>query len=480
MSMLDQNLQDLHKQLVNKQIKAEELVNASFQRIAETDEEIGAFITLDEEKAVKRAREIDERSASELENILLAGIPVGIKDNIVTEGLRTTGASCMLESFIPVYNATVVEKLIEAGAIVVGKCNLNEFGIGTVDEKSPFGVTKNPVNKNVVVGGPSGGAAAAVAAGQVSFALASDTGGSLRRAAANCGVVGLRPTYGLVSRYGLVSTASSMDTIGPITRTVSDAAYVLQAIAGYDTRDSRSVEQQIPNYVEEQAQSLQGLKIGIPKEYFSDELNADGKELIQNQVKELEKLGATCEEVSLPLTDVATAVYILIATAEAASGLSRYDGIRYGKRSEQVRDLLDVYVQSRTEGFGSAVKQAIVFGTYFLSAGNYERFVVKADQVRTLIRQQFADVFEKYDVLLTPTIPTTETEELENDFLSAYQYERYTIPASLAGLPAISIPCGEIAGMPFGLQLVGKAFDEKLLLRVAYALEQTRDRSEGR
>lgn len=477
MSLFEHKLAELQELLQKKEITVSDLVAESFKRIHEVDDKVKAFITLDEERAREQAKKLDEKQANGETDGLLFGMPIGIKDNIVTQDLRTTCASKMLENFVPIYNATVMDKLQEAGAITVGKLNMDEFAMGGTTESSYFHKTRNPWNLDYVPGGSSGGSAAAVAAGEVPFALGSDTGGSVRQPAGYCGVVGMKPTYGRVSRYGLVAFASSLDQIGTITRNVEDNAYLLQVIAGHDHRDSTSADVEVPNYVEQLTGDIRGLKIAVPKEYLSEGVSEPVRNAILEALKKFEELGATWEEVSLPHSKYSVPAYYIIASAEASSNLARFDGIRYGYRAEDAKNLLDLYKKSRSEGFGAEVKRRIMIGNYVLSKGNYEKYFRKAQQVRTLIKQDFEKIFENYDVIVGPIAPTTANKigEFTKNPLTMYTRDILTIPVNLAGVPAISIPCGFDNGLPIGMQIIGKHFDEGTVYRVAHAFEQTTD-----
>lgn len=477
MSLLSLPLKELHKRLRSGDLTAADLVDESLNRIKEVDGEIEAFLLVDEEGARKRASQLDEQLAKTGELGMLAALPAGIKDNICTEGIRTTCASQLLANYEPIYNATVMDKLREAQAIPVGKLNMDEFAMGSSTENSGFKRTYNPWDKKRVPGGSSGGSAASVAAGEVYFSLGSDTGGSIRQPAAFCGVVGLKPTYGLVSRFGLVAFASSLDQIGPLTKNVEDSAYVLQAIAGHDPHDSTSVHVDIPDYVSALTGEVKGLKIGVPKELLGEGIDSGVKERVRAALRELERLGAVWEEVSMPHVDYAVASFYLIATAEASSNLARFDGVRYGVRADKVENLIDLYKETRGQGFGPEVKRRIMLGTYALSSGYYDAYYKKAQKVRTLIKQDFDRVFEKYDVIIGPTTPTPAFKVGEKiaDPLTIYMEDYCTIPANLAGLPAISVPCGFVDDLPVGLQIIGKAFDESTVLRVAHAYEQQTD-----
>ncbi|MBG9791932.1 glutamyl-tRNA amidotransferase [Paenibacillus dendritiformis] len=477
MTLLDMTISQARQALADRQVSAAELTEAAFARIAQTDGRVQAFLTLNEEGAKAQAKRIDERRAAGEALHPLAGIPAGLKDNIVSEGMRTTCASRFLENYEPVYDGTVARKLKEADVVTVGKLNMDEFAMGGSNENSAFQVTRNPWDLERVPGGSSGGSAAAVAAGQVSFALGSDTGGSIRQPASYCGIVGLKPTYGLVSRFGLVAFASSLDQIGPLTNNVEDAAHVLQAIAGYDPMDSTSAKVDIPDYAAALSGEARGLRIGVPSEYIGEGVDPKVKEAVLAALKVYEQLGATWEEVSMPHTDYAVATYYLLASSEASSNLARFDGVRYGVRAEQPGNLLELYLQSRSQGFGPEVKRRIMLGTYALSSGYYDAYYLKAQKVRTLIQRDFEQAFQKYDILLGPTAPTTAFRlgEQIDDPLQMYLNDILTIPVSLAGVPAISIPCGLADGMPVGLQLIGRAFDEATVLRAAHAFEQNTD-----
>lgn len=474
MTPLEMSLTEARQAIQERKLSVSELVDASFRRIASTDEQVQAFLTMNEEGARNEAAAIDKRISAGEQIGLLAGIPAGVKDNIVTEGIRTTCASKFLDNFVPVYDGTVSRKLKEAGAITIGKLNMDEFAMGGSNENSAYRTTCNPWDLERVPGGSSGGSAASVAAGQVTFALGSDTGGSIRQPASYCGVVGLKPTYGLVSRFGLVAFASSLDQIGPITRNVEDAALVLQAIAGYDKMDSTSAKVEIPDYAAQLTGDVSGLRIGVPSEYIGQGVDPKVKEAVLAALKVFEDMGATWEEVSMPHTEYAVATYYLLASSEASSNLARFDGVRYGVRADNPDNLLDLYHRSRSEGFGQEVKRRIMLGTYALSSGYYDAYYLKAQKVRTLIKRDFDEAFNKFDILLGPTAPTTAFRigEQINDPLAMYLNDILTIPVSLAGVPAISVPCGMADGLPVGLQLIGKAFDEATVLRAAHAFEQ--------
>lgn len=474
MTLFDKKLTDLQSLLQKKEISVSDLVDESYKRIKEVDPKVQAFLTLDEENAREKAKQLDEKLGTDEAKKPLFGMPIGLKDNIVTKGLRTTGGSKMLEHFDPIYDATVVTKLQQAGAITIGKQNMDEFAMGSSTETSYFQKTYNPWNIEYLPGGSSGGSAAAVAAGEVPFSLGSDTGGSVRQPAAFCGVVGMKPTYGRISRYGLIAFASSLDQIGPITRNVEDNAFLLQAIAGQDPRDATTASKEVPNFVQSLTGDVKGLKIAVPKEFIGEGVDEEVRESTLAAVKVLESLGATYEEVSLPHIKYAVAAYYIIASAEGSSNIARFDGIRFGHRAKDVKDLQELYSKSRGEGFGSEVKLRTLLGTLALSAGNYDVYFKKAQQVRTLIINDFAHTFNNYDVIIGPTAPTPayKTGDGISDPMKMYNNDALTIPVNLAGLPSISVPCGFKNGLPLGLQVIGKQFDEETVYRVAHAFEQ--------
>jgi aspartyl-tRNA(Asn)/glutamyl-tRNA(Gln) amidotransferase subunit A len=475
-SLFDKRLSEIHHELRSKQLTVSDLVEASIKRIAETDAEIKAVLRVDEEEARKQAKALDERLAKGDEPFgLLYGLPAGLKDNIVTKGILTTCASKFLANYDPIYDATTSAKLREADAVIVAKCNMDEFAMGGSNENSGFYPARNPWNTDYVPGGSSGGSAAAMAARQFFFTLGSDTGGSIRQPAAFCGVVGLKPTYGRVSRFGLVAFASSLDQIGPITKNVEDAAYVLQAIAGYDELDSTSANVEVPDYLSALTGDVKGLRIGVPRELIGEGIDQEVREAVLAALKQLESMGATWGEISMPHTEYAVPAYYLLASSEASSNLARFDGVRYGVRADNADNLIEMYKQSRSQGFGPEVKRRIMLGTYALSAGYYDAYYKKAQQVRTLIIQDFQAAFAHYDVILHPTTPTTAFKlgDKLDDPVKMYLEDICTVPVNLAGLPAISVPCGfSASGLPIGLQIVGKAFDESTILRVAHAYEQ--------
>jgi aspartyl-tRNA(Asn)/glutamyl-tRNA(Gln) amidotransferase subunit A len=482
LALFDLKLQEIHNKLHAKELSVTDLVDYSYARVQEVDAKVKAFLTLNEECARQEAKRLDEQVAAGGPKGLLYGLPIGIKDNMVTEGLKTTCASKFLSNYNPIYDATVVQKLKDAQSVTIGKLNMDEFAMGGSNENSAFHPTHNPWNLDYVPGGSSGGSAAAVASGQVYFALGSDTGGSIRQPAAYCGIVGLKPTYGLVSRFGLVAFASSLDQIGPLTKNVEDSAYLLQAIAGHDAKDSTSAKVDIPDYINSLSGDVKGLRIGVPKEYLGKGIDPAVKEKVLAALKVLEDLGAVWEEVSMPHSEYAVATYYLLASSEASSNLARFDGVRYGVRSDNARNLLDVYLMSRSEGFGPEVKRRIMLGTYALSSGYYDAYYLKAQKVRTLIKQDFDQVFASFDVIIGPTTPTPAFKigEQSNDPLTMYLNDILTIPVNLAGVPAISVPCGLVGGMPVGLQVIGKALDESTILRVAHAFEQNTDHHKQR
>jgi len=474
MSLFDKTSAELQQALLNKEITIADLTKEAYARIDALDGEVGAFLALNKEAAEQEAAEKDQVPFEERGTLF--GLPIGVKDNIVTEGIETTCASKILEGFNPIYSATVVEKLREAGMVTVGKVNMDEFAMGSANENSAIKKVHNPWDFDRAPGGSSGGSAAAVAAGEVPFTLGSDTGGSIRQPAAFCGVVGMKPTYGRVSRYGLVAFASSLDQIGPITRNVRDNALLLEAIAGVDEHDSTSANVEVPSYVDQLTGDIKGLKVAVPQEYLAEGVSEGVKAQVLAAIEKLKELGATVDTVSLPHSKYALAAYYIISSSEASSNLSRFDGIRYGFRAE-ADNLEDLYLQTRAQGFGDEVKRRIMLGTYSLSAGTYDAYYKKAQQVRTLIKQDFDKVFEEYDVIVGPTTPTTAFKLGENldDPMTVYANDILTVPINLAGVPAISIPCGFDNNMPVGLQIIGKYFEEGTIYRVADAFEKATD-----
>ncbi|MFC7687372.1 Asp-tRNA(Asn)/Glu-tRNA(Gln) amidotransferase subunit GatA [Ureibacillus sp. GCM10028918] len=475
MTLFKLSSKELQEGLHNGEFKIADLTNEAFARIENLDNDVQAFLALNKEKATEQAAQMDQVPFEERGPLF--GLPIGVKDNIVTEGLETTCASKILEGFMPIYDATVVKKLREAGMITVGKLNMDEFAMGSSNENSAYKTTKNPWNLNHVPGGSSGASAASVAAGEVPFSLGSDTGGSIRQPAAYCGVVGMKPTYGRVSRFGLVAFASSLDQIGPLTRNVYDNALLLEAIAGVDPNDSTSADVPVPNYAAKLNGDIKGLRIAVPKEYLGEGVNEEVKNSVLQALEVLKGLGATVDEVSLPHSKYALAAYYILSSSEASSNLSRFDGIRYGFRAEGVKNLMELYKETRAQGFGDEVKRRIMLGTYSLSAGSYDAYYKKAQQTRTLIKQDYDKVFEDYDVIIGPTAPTAAFEIGANidDPMTMYANDILTIPINLAGVPAISIPCGFDNGLPLGLQIIGKHFDEETIYRTAFAYEQATD-----
>ncbi|ACK67466.1 glutamyl-tRNA(Gln) amidotransferase, A subunit [Rippkaea orientalis PCC 8801] len=469
------SIRELHQQLINKERSAVEITTEALERIAAIEPQVKSFLCITADRALETAKAVDQKIAAKEEIGLLAGIPIGIKDNMSTKGIPTTCGSRILENFIPPYESTVTQKLQEIGAVMVGKTNLDEFAMGSSTENSGYQVTANPWDLERVPGGSSGGSAAAVAAEECVVALGSDTGGSIRQPASLCGVVGLKPTYGLVSRFGLVAYGSSLDQIGPFGRTVEDVAIVLGAIAGYDAKDSTSLKLPIPDYTTFLNPSLKGVKIGIIEETFGEGLDSIVAETVNKAIEQLQALGATIERISCPRFRYGLPAYYIIAPSEASANLARYDAVKYGIR-EEAATLLEMYNKTRAKGFGSEVKRRIMIGTYTLSAGYYDAYYLKAQKVRTLIKQDFDKAFESVDVLVCPTSPTTafKAGEKTDDPLSMYLSDLMTIPVNLAGLPGMSIPCGfDQQGLPIGLQLVSNVLEEGKLFNVGYAYEQS-------
>ena len=474
MDYLKQDLASLHADLVAKKYSAKELTQQTFANIKATDPQVDAFLHLNEDEALAQADQIDAAGISE--DHPLAGIPMALKDNLVTKDVTTTAGSKILGNFKPVYDATVVQKLANAQMISVGKTNLDEFAMGSSTENSAFKTTKNAWDHTKVPGGSSGGSAAAVAAGMVPATLGSDTGGSIRQPASFNGIVGMKPTYGRVSRWGLIAFGSSLDAIGPMTRTVKDNALMLSAIAGHDQHDLTSSDKAVPNYAADltAATSVKGLRIGLPKEFLGDGIADDVKQAILAAADTYRKLGATVDEVSLPHNKYGVAAYYIIASSEASSNLQRFDGIRYGYRAQDVKNLEDVYVKSRSEGFGEEVKRRIMLGTFSLSAGFYDAYFLKAARVRTVILNDFKAILKDHDFIMGPVTPTTAFgigEEI-TDPMTMYMNDILTIPVNLAGLPGLSLPAGFSQGLPIGMQLIGRPFDESTLYQAGYAFEQ--------
>jgi aspartyl-tRNA(Asn)/glutamyl-tRNA(Gln) amidotransferase subunit A len=470
-------IHEAYQLLKTRQLSSVELTRACLERIHKIEPKLSAIVTVTDELALKQAEQADKLLASGKDSgkaSPLTGIPALIKDNMCTKGIKTSCSSKMLENFVPPYDATVIEKLNDCGMVMVGKANMDEFAMGSSTENSALFTTHNPWDLSRVPGGSSGGSAAAVAAGEAIYALGSDTGGSIRQPAGFCSVSGLKPTYGRVSRYGLVAFASSLDQIGPLTRDVTDCALVMNAIAGYDKRDSTSVPQPTPDYTKCLTGDIKGLRIGVPKEYFVDGMQPEVSTAIRAAIKKLEDLGAKIEEVSLPSTRYALAVYYIIAPSEASANLARYDGVKYGFSYQQGETMWENMEKTRQYGFGPEVKRRIMLGTYALSAGYYDAYYVKAQKVRTLIRREFDSVFEKFDALVTPTSPTVPFKigEKTDDPVQMYLSDVCTLPINIAGVPAMSIPAGFADGLPVGMQIIAKPFAEETILKIAHAYEQ--------
>jgi aspartyl-tRNA(Asn)/glutamyl-tRNA(Gln) amidotransferase subunit A len=476
-ALYDLTAHELSAMLGRREISARELTESVLARIEAVEPKVKAYLTPTHDLARQQAAEVDERRARGDPLSPLAGIPLALKDILCTRGIRTTCASKILHNFVPPYDATVVSRLREAGAVCMGKVNLDEFAMGSSTENSAFGPSSNPWDVERVPGGSSGGSSAAVAAGEAIIAIGTDTGGSIRQPASFCGIVGLKPTYGRVSRYGLIAYASSLDQAGPMTRTVLDTAMVLNVIAGKDPRDSTSVDLPVPDFTQACRAEVAGIRIGVPKEFFAQGVDPAVAQCVREAIEKLCQLGATAEECSLPSIDYCLAAYYIIAPAEASSNLARYDGVKYGHRSQEWAGHIGLMEKTRAEGFGAEVKQRIMIGTYALSAGYYDAFYKRAQQVRTLIRRDFDRAFSQYDVLLTPTAPTTAFRigEKADDPLAMKLADVCTLPANMAGIPGLSLPCGFIEGLPVGLQIYGKPYDEETLLRVAYTYEQATD-----
>ena len=474
-SITNLTVHELVEKLKNNELTSEEITKAYIDRINEKEKDVDAFVTLTTVDALNESKKIDEEREENKELSQYAGIPIGIKDNLCTKGVKTTCSSKMLENFVSPYDATVVEKLNKEGIISLGKLNMDEFAMGSSTENSAIKITHNPWDLSRVPGGSSGGSAAAVAGELVPWALGSDTGGSIREPAAFCGVVGLKPTYGLVSRYGLVAFASSLDQVGPITKDVKDSAMLLNIISGHDEKDSTSYDVEKKDYTKNLEKDLTGIKIGVPKEFFGEGINKEVKEQLKKAIETYKKLGATVEETSLDVAKASLAAYYIIACAEASSNLGRFDGIRYGYRAKDFNSLKELYVNSRTEGFGDEVKRRIILGTYVLSSGYYDAYYKKAQKVRTYVKNEFNKAFSKYDVLLTPVSPSTAFKigEKCNNPLEMYLADICTVSINIASVPAISLPCGvDSNGMPVGMQLIGNRFEEEKILNVAYKFEQ--------
>ncbi len=469
-------IEELQKMLKQKQVSSQELTQAYIKQIEEKDKKIGAYISYNFDKALDKAKQADEKIAKGENLSSLTGIPCGIKDNISTRGIKTTCASKMLENYVPPYNAHVMDKLENCDAVMLGKLNMDEFAMGSTTENSYFKVTKNPRDTQCVPGGSSGGSAAAIAADEAVYTLGSDTGGSIRQPASFCGVVGMKPTYGAVSRNGLVAFASSLDQIGPLTKNVKDNAIVLNEIVGYDKNDSTSVNRVYKNFVENIDSGVKGMRIAMPKEYFAKGISDDVKDSVLEAAKVYESLGAHVTEVSIPSLDLALAAYYVISSAEASSNLARFDGIRYGFRADSYDNLEELYKKSRSEGFGKEVKRRIMLGSFALSSGYYDAYYKKALQVRTLLMSDFASIFEKYDFILSPVAPTTAYKigEKSESPLEMYMGDIFTVPVNIAGLPSLAVPHKDTSsGLPTGIQLIGKAFSEATLYKAGFAFEQS-------
>lgn len=461
----------------NKEAKVEEVTTAFLNRIENLDDKLGAYLYVAKEEAIKKAKELDGKINSGESLGALGGVPISIKDNISVKGMQNTCASKILQGYTAPFDAHVIENLKREDAVILGKLNMDEFAMGSSNENSAFKLVKNPWDLERVPGGSSGGAAASVAALETPLSLGSDTGGSIRQPAAFCGIVGLKPTYGRISRYGLTAFGSTLDQIGPFARDVEDCALITQYMAGIDHKDSTTAQIPVPDYSKSLTKDLKGKKIGIPKEYFGEGLNEEVRKSVMEAVRVLQENGAEVSECSLPLAEYSLGVYYILASAEASSNLSRFDGIRYGHRAKEYEDSVDIYFKSRSEGFGKEVKRRIMLGTYALSAGYYDAYYKKALKVRNLIKQDFMRVFKEFDAILSPTTPTTAFKigEKTDDILSMYLSDIYTVPVNIAGLPAISLPCGMVDGMPVGLQLMGNYFREDLLFNIAYSFEASTD-----
>ncbi|MBQ8847919.1 MAG: Asp-tRNA(Asn)/Glu-tRNA(Gln) amidotransferase subunit GatA [Candidatus Gastranaerophilales bacterium] len=475
MELLKKTAVEQHKALINKEVSALELTQASIKRIEELDKTLGAFNSLTVESALKTAKEVDDKIARNEEIPMLAGIPTALKDNMNMIGSKTTCSSKILENFVSPYDATITTKLKQNLVPILGKANLDEFAMGSSNENSAFNIVRNPYNLNKVPGGSSGGSAASVASSEVTLSLGSDTGGSIRLPASFCGITGFKPTYGRVSRYGLIAFASSLDQIGPFARSIEDIAHLYEAIAGYDEKDSTSLNLEVGNISGNLKKDIKGLRVGVIKELLADGVSDDVKNSVENAIKTYEKLGATIKEISLPLLKHSIGVYYIVATAEASSNLARFDGVKYGYRAQDAQNLLDMYCKTRAEGFGPEVKRRIMLGTYALSSGYYDAYYKKAQQLRRLIANDFNQAFKEVDIMISPTCPTTafDLNSKANNPLEMYLTDIATISSNLVGAPALSMPCGfDKEGMPVGLQIIAKNLDELTLLQSAYALEQ--------
>ncbi len=476
MQLYELTAHEIAEKLAAREVSAREVTDSVIERIGDIEGHVKAYVTVTEAVAQAQADAVDTARARGEALSPLAGIPIALKDNLCTVGTETTCSSKILRGFLPPYNATVVEKLSAAGSVFVGKANLDEFAMGSSTENSAFGTSHNPWNLETVPGGSSGGSTAAVAAGEAIWALGSDTGGSIRQPAAFCGVVGLKPTYGRVSRYGLIAFASSLDQIGPITKDVRDAALLMNVLSGHDPMDSTSIDLGVPDYTKSLTQDIKGLRIGVPKEYFGAGIAPAVADAVRTAIAQMVSLGAIAEEITLPHTEYALPTYYILAPAEASSNLARYDGVRFGHRTARATNAVDLFEKTREEGFGPEVKQRIMIGTYALSAGYYDAFYVKAQQVRTLIKHDFDQAFTRCDIIVAPTAPTVAFKiGAVSDPLEMKLNDILTIPANMAGIPAISLPCGFSNGLPIGLQMMAPAFGEETLLRAAHAYEQANE-----
>lgn len=477
MSLMALTAVELGRKIQQKEVTVTEAVQAALTAIREKDERVGSFVTVAEEQALQRAKEVQKKiDAGELTGPL-AGVPVAIKDNMCTEGIKTTCSSKILSDFVPTYTAEAVKRLEDAGAVIIGKTNMDEFAMGSTTETSYYGVTRNPWDLDHVPGGSSGGSCAAVAAEECPYALGSDTGGSIRQPSSFCGVTGIKPTYGTVSRYGLIAYGSSLDQIGPVAKDVTDCATVLEILAAHDTKDATSMQREDTDFTSALQDDVAGMKIGIPKDYFGEGLDPEVKEAVLAAAEALRKKGAIIEEFDLGLVEYAISAYYVIACAEASSNLARFDGVKYGYRTENYEGLHNMYKKTRSEGFGAEVKRRIMLGSFVLSSGYYDAYYLKALKTKALIKREFDRAFEKYDVILGPAAPSTAPKigSSLDDPMKMYLGDIYTISVNLAGLPGISLPCGtDHAGLPIGLQLIGDCFQEKKIIRAAYAFEQTR------
>ncbi len=478
MSLMSLTAVALGEKIKAKEVSAAEAAKEALEAVSKREEQIHSFVTVDEERVLERAAQVQKGIAEGKYTGILAGVPVAVKDNLCTEGMLTTCSSKILENFVPTYTAEAVVNLENAGAVIIGKTNMDEFAMGSTTETSAFGVTRNPWNTDFVPGGSSGGSCAAVAAEECSFALGSDTGGSIRQPSSFCGVTGMKPTYGTVSRYGLIAYGSSLDQIGPVAKDVTDCAAVLECIASHDRKDSTSIQREDYDFTSALVDDVKGMRIGIPRDYFGEGLDGEVQEAVMAAAKELEKKGAVVEEFDLSLTEYAIPAYYVIACAEASSNLARFDGVKYGYRTKEYNGLHNMYKKTRSEGFGAEVKRRIMLGSFVLSSGYYDAYYLKALRTKALIKQAFDQAFSKYDIILGPAAPTTAPRlgESLSDPIKMYLGDIYTISVNLAGLPGISLPCGvDSKGLPVGLQLIGNCFEEKKLFRAAYAYEQTRE-----